>query len=81
MIPVSSRTVTSIPGPARSNAYTAVERAADGLRTAAFWATVLLPALYVPVLYGGIAGQRTGIALLLLALNAVCALIGHDHTP
>jgi len=78
---VSSRTVTSIPGPAGSSAHAAVERAADGLRTAAFWATVLIPALYVPVLYGGIAGQRTAAALVLLALNAVCALIGHDHSP
>lgn len=78
---MSSRTVRSAPGPVRSNARVAVERAVNGLRTAAFWATVLLPALYVPVLYGGIAGQRTGIALLLLALNAACALIGHDHSP
>ncbi|QHS16363.1 hypothetical protein [Halopenitus persicus] len=51
------------------------------LRAGAFWAAVLLPLTYLPVLHGVVIDASAELFLLLLALNVVCAIVGHDHSP
>jgi hypothetical protein len=53
---------------------------ASQLRRLAFWGSVLLPFAYVPLL-SGVAGDRPLLVAGLLALNAVCLLAGHGHSP
>ena len=47
-----------------------------GVRATAFWATVLLPLVYVPLAY---ATEGAGMLLALLALHIVCVVLGHEH--
>lgn len=50
------------------------------LRRLAFWGTVILPAVHLPLL-SGVAGDRSPLVAGLLALNAVCLLVGHGYSP
>lgn len=50
------------------------------VRRLAFWGSVLLPVAYVPLL-SGVAGYRPLLVAGLLALNAVCLLVGHGYSP
>ena len=54
--------------------------AVGGVRAVAFWTATLLPfALVVGLFTGAVAQPRVfGGALL---LNAICAVLGHDHSP
>lgn len=54
---------------------------AGTFRAAAFWAAVLLPLTYLPVLHGLVVDASTELFLALLALNVVCAVIGHEYSP
>lgn len=48
--------------------------------TFAFWAAVLLPFCYIPLLYVGLGGVNERVAFaVLLACNVVALLLGHDH--
>ena len=49
---------------------------AAGVRWMGFWAAILLPLVYLPLL---VASSSLGIALLGCQLIAV--VIGHNHTP
>ena len=48
----------------------------------AFWTAVVLPFLYVPLLFGGIhtSGELVAFAVL-LAINLLALYLGHDHEP
>jgi hypothetical protein len=50
------------------------------VRRLAFWGSVLLPVVYLPLL-SGVAGDRSLLVAGLLALNAVCLLAGHGYSP
>lgn len=79
----------------RSTARTAARTTADkdsllakcqeittsSLQGVAFWAAVLMPAVYIAALYDGIGGQRMTLFLGLLVANVVCFVIGHDYSP
>ena len=61
-----------------------VRRAVESIRapaeTLAFWAAVLLPFCYIPLLYSGFGGTDGLVAFAgLLVANVVALLIGHDH--
>lgn len=47
--------------------------------TAAFWAAVLLPFVYLPLLAMGLDGGTLLVFVALLALNALSLLLGHPH--
>jgi len=49
------------------------------LRFLAFWTAVALPFLYLPLLLGGLDGQRIPVFLGLLTLNAVTLVVGHEY--
>ncbi len=49
-----------------------------GVRRAAFWGSIGLPAVYLPLLYAGSgATQFVGIGVGLV--HAVCLAVGHGH--
>ena len=53
--------------------------AVGGVRAVAFWTATLLPfALVIGLFTGAVEPRVFGGALL---LNAVCAVLGHDHSP
>jgi len=51
--------------------------AAGGVRAAAFWSAVLLPAVYLPA--ASVLDGPAGLLPACLALNAGCAALGHDY--
>lgn len=57
------------------------DRLLDGVRATAFWATATLPLLLLAGLATGVAGQYPFALAAVLAINVVCAVIGHGHSP
>ena len=55
-----------------------VRKGTELVRVIAFWTAVVLPFLYLPLLFGGLEGDATLFGSL-LALNAVALLLGHDY--
>jgi len=53
----------------------------DLARCLAFWATVLVPVVYLPVLYGVVDVPRLEAVLALLCLNVCCLIAGQEHEP
>lgn len=58
-----------------------IERLATGVRATTFWAAALLPLAILASLATGIAGQYPAALGGALALNALCAVIGHSYAP
>lgn len=56
-----------------------VELVATPLRFVSFWTAVALPFLYLPLLYGGLEGQQAYVFALLVAINVVTLLLGHEY--
>lgn len=54
---------------------------ATSLRSVAFWAGIVLPVVFVPLLYGGVGGRQLLLFFGLVALNVVCLVLGHGHSP
>lgn len=53
---------------------------ATPIRKTGFWAAIVLPFLYVPVLANGLSSSReTAVFLVLLIVNLVALYIGHAH--
>ena len=50
------------------------------IRRVSFWAAILLPLVYLPLLSGGLGPQTGHIVVGLLALNLIALLVGHSHT-
>ena len=48
------------------------------VRAVSFWTAVVLPFLYLPLLFGGLEGNATLFGGLLV-LNAVALFLGHDY--
>lgn len=49
------------------------------LRFLSFWASILLPLAYLPLLHGGLTGGETTVLGALVAINALALFLGHDH--
>jgi len=64
----------------RNTAIAWIDRAARGVRAAAFWTSTVLPVLVVAALVAG-GAQYPAILGGVLALNVVCAVVGHGHSP
>ncbi|MFQ3320040.1 MAG: hypothetical protein ACI8UR_001097 [Natronomonas sp.] len=58
-----------------------LDRAATGVRATAFWTAAVLPIAVLVALVTGTASQYPTALAGALALNAVCAVVGHEHTP
>jgi hypothetical protein len=52
-----------------------------GLKRLAFWAAVVLPLAYLPLLSSPIDTQQSLVLIGLVAVNVVCLLVGHDYSP
>jgi hypothetical protein len=50
------------------------------VRGMSFWAAILLPLVYLPLLSGGLGSQTGFIVIGLLALNLIALFVGHNHT-
>ncbi|WP_253739006.1 hypothetical protein [Halohasta salina] len=50
------------------------------VRGMSFWAAILLPLVYLPLLSGGLGSQTGFIFLGLLAVNLIALFVGHNHT-
>jgi hypothetical protein len=53
-----------------------------GLRSAealTFWAAILLPVTYLPLLFGGLGGSEALLFAGLLACNVFALVAGHNH--
>lgn len=49
------------------------------VRRLAFWASIVLPVAYLPVLAVGY--QQLPVLAGLVALNVACLVFGHDYSP
>ncbi len=58
-----------------------IDRLVYGVRATAFWSAALLPLLLITGLVVGPVSQYPVALVGALALNAVCAVVGHDHAP
>lgn len=70
LVPVVASTVTGLGA-----------HAASSVRTAAFWVAVVLPFVVLLALSTGYAAASPVGVIALVALNAVAAVVGHNHTP
>jgi hypothetical protein len=50
------------------------------IRGMSFWAAILLPLVYLPLLSGGLGSQTGFIVIGLLALHLIALFVGHNHT-
>lgn len=49
------------------------------LRAASFYAAIVLPLLYLPLLAGGLSASRLTVLVGLLLANAAALVLGHGH--
>lgn len=49
------------------------------LRFLSFWASILLPLAYLPLLHGGLTGSEPTVLVALVAINALALLAGHGY--
>jgi len=55
-----------------------------GLRStaaASFWAAIVLPFTYLPLIFGGLTGGEALLFAGLVALNVLAFVLGHGHEP
>ena len=50
-------------------------------RVASFWAAIVLPVTYLPLLAGGLTGGEALLFVALVAVNAGAFVLGHDYDP
>ena len=58
-----------------------VDRLVAGVRATAFWSAAVLPLFVIGALVAGPMGQHPAVLAGVLALNVLCAVVGHEHTP
>lgn len=68
-------------GRAASTAGETLRSAARNLRGVSFWAAIVLPMVYLPLLSGGLAGREVLLFVALIGVNAGAFVLGHDHEP
>ncbi|RLM57494.1 hypothetical protein DVK02_06940 [Halobellus sp. Atlit-31R] len=65
-----------------TDAITAVARAGRrSTETVSFWAAIVLPVTYLPLVVGGLTGGESILFVWLVALNALAFVFGHGHEP
>ncbi len=64
-----------------SVANTAVRTSLQGLTVVSFWAAIVLPFTYFPLLLGGLTGGELFLFVALVAINALAFVLGHDYDP
>jgi len=69
-----NRQIGPLPLPARPTRH-----AAAAVRRLGFWGSVLLPASYLPILYGMSGTDQLLTLLGVVALNVACLIAGHRH--
>ncbi len=57
------------------------DRFVYGIRATAFWSAALLPLFVIGALAVGAINQHPTVLVGAIVLNAVCAVVGHDHSP
>lgn len=55
--------------------------AVSGVQAIAFWTAALLPFVLVAGLFSGVAGGNLSAVGGAVAVNVVCAVLGHGHSP
>lgn len=50
-----------------------------GAKRLGFWGSILLPAAYLPVLYGTVGDDVLVTLVALVGLNLVCLVLGRDY--
>lgn len=60
-------------------ASTAAKMGLRSMEAVTFWAAVLLPFAYLPLLAGGLGGSEQFVFTALVAANVVALVVGHDH--
>jgi hypothetical protein len=58
---------------------TVVRTAYAPVRFVSFWLAVALPFCYLPLLYGGLPMAEAKVFAALLAVNAVCLVLGRNY--
>lgn len=58
-----------------------IDRLVYGVRATAFWSAAILPIFVIVALAVGAMSQYPALLAGALLLNAICAVVGHDHTP
>lgn len=58
-----------------------LRRCVAGVRAAAFWTAALLPLVVLAALAVGAAEGNPSVLAGALTLNAICAVVGHAHSP
>ena len=56
-----------------------IERLRYGVRATAFWTASVLPIAILAALITGTAGQYPFVLAGALAVNVICAVVGHNH--
>lgn len=77
---VLSRHLSVVPNLQRLVA-TCIERSVAGARAVAFWLAALLPLVVLGALATGSVNRYPAVLAGILVLNAICAVVGHGHTP
>jgi hypothetical protein len=67
-----------VPRPTTARAYHSLT---GGVQRVAFWAGVVLPLAYVPLLSSSIAQTELSTLGALIAVHVLCLVAGHDHSP
>ncbi|MBB6645494.1 hypothetical protein H5V44_04145 [Halobellus sp. MBLA0160] len=55
--------------------------AVRNLRAASFWAAIVLPVTYLPLLAGGLGGAEALLFVSLVVVNAGAFVLGHEYEP
>ncbi len=58
-----------------------VRTALRNVQVASFWAAIVLPVTYLPLLAGGLTGGEVLLFVALVAVNAGAFVLGHDYNP
>ena len=77
----ATRSHSSPPVTEQSKLTAVTDRLVHGVRATAFWATAILPLVVFAGLALGLAGQYPDVLVAVLAINVVCAVVGHSHSP
>jgi len=75
--PVCPGMSTTVPGLWRVGATTL----RSVVRRLGFWAAILLPVGYVPLLSGVVGGPTESLVVVLLCVHLLCLWAGHGYSP
>lgn len=59
----------------------AIRTVVRNLRAASFWAAIVLPVTYLPLLAGGLGGAEALLFVSLVVVNAGAFVLGHEYEP